>query len=250
MYEVAMKIDERIYERQMEKRGGNFYRGNNANTKAKQEVPEWNNNYYGLQKMQLDATQGKLGSKGQKKGQKKSKDNDKIGSGYFPSRRRQSICLTRGMPDHAQTAQNALTQFPTEEIEDWDLLETITQDRESEEDSDEEMEPFNVEFLRGDLVPQLLHKIVAHRQAVFLWKDGQQWVNDTGFTNLMFDLRQMLQGVSVVEGSVNYHMIKVREAKKEYADQAEQQRSRQLARVQALAPRSPREEREDSRQLA
>ncbi|KAM0721483.1 hypothetical protein Q7P37_002407 [Cladosporium fusiforme] len=40
MYEVAMKIDERIYERQMEKRGGNFYCGNNANTKAKREVPK------------------------------------------------------------------------------------------------------------------------------------------------------------------------------------------------------------------
>ncbi|KAM0721485.1 hypothetical protein Q7P37_002409 [Cladosporium fusiforme] len=153
------------------------------------------------------------------------------------------------MPDHAQTAQNALTQFPTEEIEDWDLLETVAQDSESEEDSDEEMEPFNVEFLRGDLVPQLLHKIVAYRQA----------------------------GVSVVEGSINYHMIvrewvplgsdftarggystpegvviphtlrqKVREAKKEYAEQAEQQKSRQLARVQALAPRSLRAERADT----
>ncbi|KAM0722215.1 hypothetical protein Q7P37_001656 [Cladosporium fusiforme] len=44
--------------------------------------------------------------------------SDKIGLGYFLSRRRQSICLTRGMLDHAQTAQNALTQFPTEEIED------------------------------------------------------------------------------------------------------------------------------------
>ncbi|KAM0712543.1 hypothetical protein Q7P37_011640 [Cladosporium fusiforme] len=382
MYTLAIKIDERLYERLLEKKGKFVPRG--ANTKAKRDLPEWRNDYFGPQKMQLDATQGKPGSKGQKKGQKKSKDksqvecygcgkkghykneckarkqshelqdtskprtfkatqgkgmepetptaatlaattqdwtfedaqdgrgaynkqsdmdtdeghglkswtacyddscsihySDKMGSGYFPSRRRQSICLTRGMPDHAQTAQDALTQFPTEEIEDWDLLETVATDSEGEEDSDKEVEPFNVEFLRGDLVPQLLHKIVAHRQAVFPWKDGQQWVNDTGFTNLMFDLRQMLQGVSVVEGSVNYHMIvrewvplgsdftarggystpdgvviphtlrqKVREAKKEYADQAEQQRSRQLARVQALAPRSPREEREDSRQLA
>ncbi|KAM0717753.1 hypothetical protein Q7P37_006085 [Cladosporium fusiforme] len=185
---------------------------------------------------------------------------------------------------HATRRDQDISRFPTEEIEDWDLLETVAQDSESEEDSDEEMEPFNVEFLRGDLVPQLLHKIVAYRQAVFPWKNGQQWVNNTGFTNLMFDLRQMLQGVSVVEGSINYHMIvrewvplgsdftaqggystpegvvipytlrqKVREAKKEYAEQAEQQKSRQLARVQALAPRSLRAERADtneSRQLA
>jgi hypothetical protein len=59
MYDVAMKIDERIYERQMEKKG--VYQGR-ANTKVQRDVPAWNNNYYGLQKMQLDATKGKPGS--------------------------------------------------------------------------------------------------------------------------------------------------------------------------------------------
>jgi hypothetical protein len=59
MYEVTLKIDERIYERQIEKKG--VYQGR-ANTKVQQDVPTWNNNYYGLQKMQLDATKGKLGS--------------------------------------------------------------------------------------------------------------------------------------------------------------------------------------------
>jgi hypothetical protein len=59
MYEVALKIDERIYERQMEKKG--VYQGR-ANTKVQRDVPAWNNNYYGLQKMQLDATKGKPGS--------------------------------------------------------------------------------------------------------------------------------------------------------------------------------------------
>jgi hypothetical protein len=48
MYEVALKIDERIYERQMEKKG--VYQGR-ANTKVQRDVPAWNNNYYGLQKM-------------------------------------------------------------------------------------------------------------------------------------------------------------------------------------------------------
>jgi hypothetical protein len=67
MYEVALKIDERIYERQMEKKG--VYQGR-ANTKVQREVPAWRNDYYGLQKMQIDATKGKPGSnKGPKKGQ-------------------------------------------------------------------------------------------------------------------------------------------------------------------------------------
>jgi hypothetical protein len=69
MYDLAMKIDERIYERQMEKKGG-FYQGR-PNTKAQRDVPAWRDNYYGLQKMQIDATKGKPGSnnKGPKKGQ-------------------------------------------------------------------------------------------------------------------------------------------------------------------------------------
>ncbi|TLD05658.1 Cytochrome P450 monooxygenase-like protein [Venturia nashicola] len=82
MYEVALKIDERFYERQMEKKG--FYPGR-ANTKAPREVPAWRDNYYGLQKMQIDATNGKPGSgkKNNKKGRnpqatKGTKDKSKV----------------------------------------------------------------------------------------------------------------------------------------------------------------------------
>lgn len=70
MYEVALKIDERFYERQMEKKG--FYPGR-ANTKAPREVPAWRDNYYGLQKMQIDATNGKPGS-GKKNNNKKGRN--------------------------------------------------------------------------------------------------------------------------------------------------------------------------------
>jgi hypothetical protein len=68
MYDLAMKIDERFYERQMEKKG--VYQGR-SNTKVQRDVPAWKDNYYGLQKMQIDATKGKPGSnnKGPKKGQ-------------------------------------------------------------------------------------------------------------------------------------------------------------------------------------
>jgi hypothetical protein len=37
MYDIAMKIDERIYERQMEKKGSYFYR--KPNTKVQRDVP-------------------------------------------------------------------------------------------------------------------------------------------------------------------------------------------------------------------
>jgi hypothetical protein len=67
--ELAIKIDNRIFELQLEKRGS-YAHNNGANRKAKRNVPEWNDNYYGLQKMQLDATKGKPGSnnKGPRKG--------------------------------------------------------------------------------------------------------------------------------------------------------------------------------------
>jgi hypothetical protein len=76
MCNTAIRIDTRIWERQMEKKGGFAPAG--ANRSAPREPPEWKNNYYGLQKMQLDATQGRPGQKGnrggkpgQKKGQQK-----------------------------------------------------------------------------------------------------------------------------------------------------------------------------------
>ncbi|KAM0713614.1 hypothetical protein Q7P37_010576 [Cladosporium fusiforme] len=99
----------------------NFYRGNNANIKAKREVPEWKNNYYGLQKMQIDATQGKPGSKGQKKGQQQKKPKDKS----------QVECYGCGKKGHYK---NEVDEEP------------------SEEESDEETEPFKADFLCGDVV--------------------------------------------------------------------------------------------------
>lgn len=57
MSELAIKIDTRIYERQQEKRGNSG--GYVANQKVKKDVPAWRDDYYGLQKMQIDATNGK-----------------------------------------------------------------------------------------------------------------------------------------------------------------------------------------------
>ena len=59
MYDLAMKIDERFYERQMEKKGVYYGR---ANAKVQRDVPVWRDNYYRLQKMQIDTTKGKPGS--------------------------------------------------------------------------------------------------------------------------------------------------------------------------------------------
>lgn len=60
MVETAIRIDTRIWERQLEKKG-NFRLGL-ANTKPQRDVPEWKHDYYGLQKMQIDATNRKPGS--------------------------------------------------------------------------------------------------------------------------------------------------------------------------------------------
>jgi hypothetical protein len=46
MYDLAMKIDERFFERQIEKKG-NFYQSR-PNTKVQRDVPAWKDNYYGL----------------------------------------------------------------------------------------------------------------------------------------------------------------------------------------------------------
>ena len=68
MFDMAVTIDTRIFELQLEKKGS--YAQEGANRKAKRNVPDWNDNYYGLQKMQIDATKGKPGSnnKGPRKG--------------------------------------------------------------------------------------------------------------------------------------------------------------------------------------
>ena len=57
MSDLAIKIDTRIWERQLERKG-NFPPAG-ANRRVQRELPEWRDNYYGLQKMQLDATKGK-----------------------------------------------------------------------------------------------------------------------------------------------------------------------------------------------
>jgi len=69
MCKLAIKIDRRIYERQLERKGKSFTL--NANYKAKRDVLAWRDDYYGLQKIQIDVTKGKLGSnnKGLRKGQ-------------------------------------------------------------------------------------------------------------------------------------------------------------------------------------
>jgi hypothetical protein len=70
MADLAIQIDSRIFEVQLEKRGS-YFQGK-PNTKAQRDVPTWKDNYYGLQKMQIDSTQGKPGSnKGPRKGQNK-----------------------------------------------------------------------------------------------------------------------------------------------------------------------------------
>lgn len=385
MYALALKIDERYYERQMEKRGGNFSRGNGqANTRARREVPAWRDDYYGLQKMQLDATHGKPGSKGQKKGQKKSKDksqvecygcgkkghykneckarkqshelqksgkqeafratkgkgseeespkpatiaatnhwtyedvsevrraydttgtnattsqddhgltswtaccddsctihmSDKMGSGYFPSHRRQSICLTRGMPVPTQAAQEALTHYPALIQEDFSLEEQALEEskeeaenNESSEESDSDEDQFTTSFRAGDIVPVILGRIMLRKDEVFPWINGQQRVHDSAFTQMIWDVRQVLRNTPVVENSVDYRMIvqewppigsdftarggyvtpnqiciprnmreRVRTLKRDYEMEAERQVHEQANRVRPLLPRIPRDE--------
>jgi len=65
MYELAIRIDIRIYKRQLERRGNAL--PVRANQKVYKQVPEWRNDYYGLQKMQLDATYRKPGPRLKKK---------------------------------------------------------------------------------------------------------------------------------------------------------------------------------------
>lgn len=326
MYDVAMKIDERLYERQMERKGGNFYRGNaQANSKAKRDVPEWRNDYYGLQKMQLDATQGKPGSRGQKKGpqQRKSKDksqvecygcgkkghyknecrarkqshelqksgrqesfkatkgpgstkeepkpatiaaashnwtyedttqgrgaydltgtnaqdtqdghellswtacyndscaihlSDKMGSGYFPSRRRQSICLTRGIPDTTAAARQALVRFPTPEIEELSLDGSTPEESEEEDDPEEDSsesdgsvpgEQLKLAYYMpmGGILPRILDRLMNRKQEVFPWIDGTQYIHDDKFGQVLSELRHIVINMPVVEHSVNYHSI-------------------------------------------
>jgi hypothetical protein len=75
MFDLAVTIDTRIFELQLEKKGS--YAQEGSNRKAKRNVPDWSDNYYGLQKMQIDATKGKPGSnnKGPRKGPPRPQPN-------------------------------------------------------------------------------------------------------------------------------------------------------------------------------
>ena len=64
MADLAIQIDSRIFEVQLEKKG-RYFQGK-PNTKVQRDVPAWKDNYYGLQKMQIDATNGKPGSNNNK----------------------------------------------------------------------------------------------------------------------------------------------------------------------------------------
>jgi hypothetical protein len=68
MADLAIQIDSHIFEVQMEKKG-RYFQGK-PNSKVQRDVPAWKDNYYGLQKMQIDATHSKPGSnnKGPRKG--------------------------------------------------------------------------------------------------------------------------------------------------------------------------------------
>ena len=66
--ELTIEIDSRIFEVQIEKKGS-YFQGK-PNSKVQRDVPAQKDNYYRLQKIQIDVTNGKLGSnKGPKKGQ-------------------------------------------------------------------------------------------------------------------------------------------------------------------------------------
>ena len=61
---------------QLEKKGS-YYQGK-PNSKVQRDVPAWKDNYYGLQKMQIDATSGKPGSnKGPSKGHQNKRPQPK-----------------------------------------------------------------------------------------------------------------------------------------------------------------------------
>lgn len=192
------------------------------------------------------------------------------------------------MPDHTRQAQDALIRYPTPDIAELSLGGSTPEESEEEEPEviveeettmyeDSDGEPDTVawqqHFLAGDILPRILSKIVARREEVFPWIDGEQRVNDNEFTNLMSDLRHMLLNMPVVEGSVNYYMIvrewppigsdftprggystpegivipksmrdQVKAIKMGYGTEAERQKG-MMERITPLSPRSPRTER-------
>jgi hypothetical protein len=107
MYDLAMKIDERFFERQMEKKG-NFYQSR-PNTKVQREVPAWKDNYYGLQRMQIDATKGKPGSS-HNRGPKKGPPNKRPQPNKGTTDKSNVECYGCGKKGHYKSECNARKQ--------------------------------------------------------------------------------------------------------------------------------------------
>jgi len=104
MADLAIQIDSRIFEVQMEKKG-RYFQGK-PNNKVQRDVPAWKDNYYGLQKMQIDATHGKPGSnnKGPRKGLLRPQTNK-------GTKDKSSIeCYERGKKGHYARDCNARKQ--------------------------------------------------------------------------------------------------------------------------------------------
>jgi hypothetical protein len=337
MADLAIRIDTRIFEVQLEKKGS-YFQGR-PNTKAQRDVPAWKDDYYGLQKMQIDATKGKPGSnKGPTKGQDKrpqpktkgttdkssvecygcgkkghyknecnarkqrhelqgpgqsnnnnrefratkgnekaksdenAKDansarveyntlaatlpnrggrgsydttgtenatdqddhtmmswtacydddcyihfSDKQGSGWFPRRRSQSICFSRGGPRYMAEEVRYAAGYPVqEESSDEGQEEESSENEELEEgevsngNSDRENQTFRTfaySFPTNDVTPILLRSIIQKRIEIFPFISGIQYVNEDKLSDMYDEIRRTVMGMPTIHAEVNYARI-------------------------------------------